>query len=205
MFNVIQSLGLWQQCISMSCCCGIGEKPSGLDALLRIMCKYCRRVPEGVLVRVFFKSKWSLTASGLLVLVGLLFRFTSTVVGAKQANKAKSTNHLILFEPHYCDCNPKFLNPIKTNHWFKSIKMDRFSGQLAFVTSDLVQHSIKKAIHQPHLSINHVYSTHSNSCFAIWIHEGGICYLMGHGWPNTLDLAVKCDRFLFRMQGKLCG
>lgn len=144
MFNVIQSLGLWQQCISMSCCCGIGEKPSGLDALLRIMCKYCRRVPEGVLVRVFFKSKWSLTASGLLVLVGLLFRFTSTVVGAKQANKAKSTNHLILFEPHYCDCNPKFLNPIKTNHWFKSIKMDRFSGQLAFVTSDLVQHSIKK-------------------------------------------------------------
>ncbi len=86
-----QSCGLWQRCMSMSCCCGIGEEPSGTDALLRKTCEYCWRVPEGVLTTVFFKPEMKLKWR---VLVRLLLHNVSALVGPmssplKKANEAK--------------------------------------------------------------------------------------------------------------------
>lgn len=63
-------LGHWQRCMSMSCCCGIREEPSGTvfthdshkSIPPRATCKYCQRVPGGLegargFSRVFFQVK----------------------------------------------------------------------------------------------------------------------------------------------------
>lgn len=62
-----QSLGFWQQHMSMSCCFGVEEEPSGCDARLTIMCRYCHRAPEGFLAILnffFYKTNIKLICMG---------------------------------------------------------------------------------------------------------------------------------------------
>lgn len=122
-----QSLGLWQRCMSMSCCFGIGGEPSGTDALLRIMCKYCRRVPEGVLTRVFFKPKLSLTAR---LWSGYSFILCLRCLGQchLQWNKLMKPKEIFAISawpsPHsYFNAKSSASN--KTNHWFKTVTMNK--------------------------------------------------------------------------------
>lgn len=117
-----QSFGHWQWCMSMSCCCGSQELPSGTvfthytqrSILTRIMFKYFQRVAKGVFTKVFLKLNCT-------VLVWLLLHFVSAMIGLmpaimKQANEAQET-----IISSWLNTMSSISN--KTSHWFKTLTM----------------------------------------------------------------------------------